>query len=180
MRYGKGPGGLIGLTLNEQSVKKWAYGLHICTEIIRDLAEMRSNDDSKDVLVHKEEMPSRLKSDNCDRSKIRIKLEQCINPLEPTQHPANLVNVSTGYINKSNAVNVEQAIDIGCQQMQTFVENFPDCFHKTISKQVHMLKSEKKGIHLGHTQVFNTEAIYARIMYLISLGQTTLQNCIKA
>ncbi len=45
MRYGKGPGGLIGLTLNEQSVKKWAYGLHICTEIIRDLAKMRSNDD---------------------------------------------------------------------------------------------------------------------------------------
>ncbi len=121
-------------------------------------------------------MPSRLKSDNCDRSKIRIKLEQCINPLEPTQHPANLVNVSTGYINKCNAVNVEQAIDIGRQQMQTFVEKFPDSFHKTISKQVHMLKSEKKGIHFGHTQVFNTEAIYARIMCLISLGQTTLQT----
>ena len=31
MRYGKGP--LIGLTLNEKSVKIWAYGLHICTEI---------------------------------------------------------------------------------------------------------------------------------------------------
>ena len=31
MRYGKGPGGLIGLTLNEKSVKIWAYGLHICT-----------------------------------------------------------------------------------------------------------------------------------------------------
>ncbi len=62
-------------------------------------------------------------------------------------------------VKKCNAVNVEQAIDIGRQQMQTFVENFPDSFHKTISKQVHMLKSEKKGIHLGHTQAFNTEAI---------------------
>ena len=179
MRYGKGPGELIGLTLNEKSVKIWAYGLHICTEIIHDLDEMRSNDCSKDVQIHKEEITSRLRSDCCDRDKIRIKLEQCINRLEPTQHPVTLVNIATGYVDKSSAVNVEKAIEIGCRQMKKFVQEFPDSFHKTISKQVHMLKSEKKGVQIGDIQNFNTEAIYARIMCLLSIGQTTLETALK-
>ena len=182
MRYGKGPGGLIGLRLNEKSVKIWAYSLHICTEIIHDLDEMRSNDCSKDVQIHKEEMPSRLRSDCCNRDKIGIKLEQCINPLEPAQHPAPLVNIATGYVDKSSALNVEKAIEIECQQMKKFVQEFPDSFHKIISKQVHMLKSEKKGVQIGDIQIFNTEAIYARIimMCLLSLGQNNTRNCIEA
>ena len=40
-------GGLLDLTLNEKSVKKWAYDLHICTEIIHDLEKMRTKDDPK-------------------------------------------------------------------------------------------------------------------------------------
>ena len=57
-----------------------------------------------------------------------------------------LVNISTGYVDQSDVVNVEKAIEIGCQQMKKFVKEFPDSFHKTISKQVPMLKSERKGI----------------------------------
>jgi len=34
-RYGKGPGRMIGLTLNEKSVRKWAFGLNICMKIFR-------------------------------------------------------------------------------------------------------------------------------------------------
>ena len=33
MRYGKGPRGVIGLTLKQESVKQWANGLHLCTQI---------------------------------------------------------------------------------------------------------------------------------------------------
>ena len=137
----------------------WSSYLYID---IHDLDEMRSNDCSKDVRIHKEEMPSRLRSDCCDHDKIRIKLEQCINPLESTQHPVTLVIIVTGYVDKSSAVNVENAIEIGCQQMKKLIQEFPDSFHKTISKQVHMLKSEKKGVQIGDIQSFNTEAIYAR------------------
>jgi len=63
-------------------------------------------------------MRSRLISDCCDCDKVRIKLDQYINPLEPAQQPVTLVNASTGCVDKSNVVNVEKAIEIGCQQMK--------------------------------------------------------------
>ena len=34
MRYRKGPGGLIGLTLKPNVVKKWAYSLHAFTQVL--------------------------------------------------------------------------------------------------------------------------------------------------
>jgi hypothetical protein len=37
MMYGKGPDGVIGLTLKESSIKQWANSLHICTKIFADL-----------------------------------------------------------------------------------------------------------------------------------------------
>ena len=81
----------------------------------------------------------------------------------PTLHPVTLVIIATGYVDKSSAVNVEKAIEMGCRQMK-FVQEFPDSFHKTISKQVHILKSEKKGVQIGDIQIFNTEAIYACVI----------------
>ena len=68
----------------------------------------------------------------------------CINALEPTQQPVTLVNIATEYADKSGVVNIEKAIEIWCQQMKKFVKEFPDSIHKIISKQVHMLKSEKE------------------------------------
>ena len=50
MRYGKGPGGLIGLTLKP----KEAYGLKTCIGIIKDLEQMRESIAEKHQLVHKE------------------------------------------------------------------------------------------------------------------------------
>ena len=53
MRYGKGPGGIAGVTLKLGVVKKWANSLHICTEILKDLDEMRDREISKDLEFHK-------------------------------------------------------------------------------------------------------------------------------
>ena len=39
--YGKGPGGIVGVTLKSGVVKKWSNSLHICTEILKDLDEIR-------------------------------------------------------------------------------------------------------------------------------------------
>ena len=38
MRYGHGPGGLIGITLKPSVLNRWALSLHICSRLIKDLA----------------------------------------------------------------------------------------------------------------------------------------------
>ena len=53
MRYGKGPGGIAGVTLKLGVVKKWANSLHICTKILKDLDEMRDREISIDLEFHK-------------------------------------------------------------------------------------------------------------------------------
>ena len=73
MKYGKGPGGLIGITLNPVTVKKWANSLHICTQLLKDLDDMRTADTTKEKIFHKDEMKSRMESDGKDRSKIKKK-----------------------------------------------------------------------------------------------------------
>ena len=70
IKYGKGPGGLIGVTLNTTTVKKWINGLHICTRILENLDTMREEVASKEENYHKEEMRSRIESEAQDRMKI--------------------------------------------------------------------------------------------------------------
>ena len=41
VRYGKGPGGIVGVTLQPNVVKKWANSFHITTQILKDLEDMR-------------------------------------------------------------------------------------------------------------------------------------------
>ena len=110
MKYGKGPGGLIGVTLPQRSVKKWAYSLHVTTQILKDLEVMRERKSVKDITVHKEEKPGRLKSDANDRENLRVKFEQCIDPLDGKSHPNEIVNISTGALNKDPTVNVELSL----------------------------------------------------------------------
>ena len=74
---------------------------------------------------------------------------------------------------------VEKAVDLWCQQIKSFVKELPSGFHKAIPKQVRLLKSQKKGVCIGDVEIFNTEAIYARIMRPITLGQTTLETALK-
>ncbi len=35
MRYGHGPGGLVGITLNQSALKRWALSLHTCSRLIK-------------------------------------------------------------------------------------------------------------------------------------------------
>ena len=55
MRYGHGPGGLIGITLKESAVKRWALSLHICSRVLQYLHQMRDASDETEVSSHKEE-----------------------------------------------------------------------------------------------------------------------------
>ena len=102
MRYGNGPGGFTGVTLKPKAVQKWANSLHIRTHVLKDLDKMRDRDFLKEKIVHKEEMPSRIKADEVDREKIRRMLESCVNPLVPSRHPETLFNIQSGNIAHEN------------------------------------------------------------------------------
>ena len=131
MRYGKGPGGLIGLTLKPNVVKNWAYNLQTSTQILQNLEKMRKKSENKEKLVHKEEGTGRIKADSTDRENLRTKLEMTIHPLHPEQHNRELVNIASGKISKDVDINVDDALQIGTQQMKQFERDFPSGFHTT-------------------------------------------------
>ena len=60
MRYGHGSCCLIGITLNEKTVHRWAMSLHICSRLMKDMANLKDSS-SEDITSHKEELASQIK-----------------------------------------------------------------------------------------------------------------------
>ena len=60
MHYGHRSGGLIGITLNKKAVHRWAMSLHICSRLMKDMADLKDSS-SVDITSHKEELASRIK-----------------------------------------------------------------------------------------------------------------------
>lgn len=180
MRFGKGDGGLVGVTLKPKSVKIWAYSLHSCTLLLHDLHTM-SDEYPKRNMMHKEEMPARIKSDAADRLKLRKKLEDCINPLDSKNHPEELVNVASGRINTDPTINAELAIIIGSKQTASFIQKLPGGFYETLNleEKVKCLVPPQRGMKIGETEVINTEAVYHRIIGLLATDHVTLKDVIK-
>ena len=167
MRHGHGRSGIIGITLKPETLKTWAYSLHTCNGIERDLDDMRTDEKQPEQTHHKEEMNSRIKADAKDRHVLRDKLELCIDPLDADQHPSDgLVNIDSGRIVANPLVNVDNAVYLGSQQLQAFEKSWPAGFHDTIPKLVHTMALPLKHIEVGDTKVFDTEVIYARAMGL--------------
>ena len=117
MRYGHSAGGIVGITLNPNALKRWAFSMHICTQLAKDVEDMREGSPVDVVTTHKEEKPSRITSDHEDRAKLRQKLQICIDPLDCGDHPSDIVNVVIGRVG-SKEVNVDDAVTIGHRQMQ--------------------------------------------------------------
>ena len=175
MRYGKGPGGIVVVTLKPGVVKKWANSLHICTQILKDLDNMRDRETLKSLEFHKEEAKGRMKSDEEDRAGLRNTLKKCINPLETEVD--GLVNIYNGI--KVQGSNVYESVKLGEQQRQQFESSWPDDFYNVIKKEVKTMKSGKKCSKSGEIEVFNTELIYSRVMCLLSIGRITLEDVLK-
>lgn len=57
IRHGHGPQGLAGLTMNQSAVSRWALSLHKCSQLLKDVADMKDRN-YKDDERHKEEMES--------------------------------------------------------------------------------------------------------------------------
>ena len=66
IKYGKSLGGLISITLQQRSVKKWAYSLHVSTQLLHGFDKMRDEEHRK-VTVLKEEKLGRIKADKLEK-----------------------------------------------------------------------------------------------------------------
>ena len=117
MRYGHGPRGIIGITLKPETLKTWALGLHICSRLEQDIADITEGERVTSQETHEEETTARIRSDAKDRESIRIKLELCIDPLNPSSHPSNIVNIVSGKV-ADDAVNAQDAVSIGTEAMK--------------------------------------------------------------
>lgn len=163
MRYGHGPGGIIGITLKPETRKTWALGLHICCRLEQDITDLTGNNQVECQETHKEETKARLKSDGTDRESIRNKLALCIDPLNPASHPSNIVNIVSGQV-ADNTVNVQDAVSIGTASMKEFEKSWPEGFHNTISKKVKTISDSQKHVNVGKEKVYDCTVIYSRVI----------------
>ena len=179
MKIGKGPSGLIGVTTQERTVKVWANGHHLCSNLLSELDNLRSSD-SKDRTKHNEEGYGRIKADQIDRKKLQDNLEKCIHPLQVDTHKNwnTLVNIYTGE-EVGEDVNVNKAVEIGQKQMKEFCSSLPQGFRERLSTKVKSMAESKKTKQISVVAPFNTELISSRVLYLLGNSQpdfTTLFN----
>ena len=112
-------------------------------------------------------MKSRIKSDEQDKQELRQKLELCIDPLDPEQHPPEgLVNVVTVMVVDQPSVSSHNAVQLGKTKMERFENAWPESFHETIPRVVTTMSVSRKHLKVGQINVFDTETIYARAMGL--------------
>ena len=88
-----GPGGIVGIRLNEHVLCRWALSLLICSRLTKDIADLKEAT-LVEVAHHKEQSTSRIKADSDDRNAIRAKLGTCVDPLDVSQCQ-NLINIVT-------------------------------------------------------------------------------------
>ena len=139
------------MTLKPSTLKKWAYSMDICSQLVQDLGDMAEGNTETEVIFHKEEKPARIRSDADDRKKIRLKLENCINPLDPTDHPDDIINIVTGR-KGPKTVNAPRAVEIGKAQMQSFERSWPEVFNAPLSKEELLYGCDQKS-HTSGTRV---------------------------
>ena len=175
MRYGKGPGCLVGVTLKPSTVKRWALSLHTTSRVESDIDEMRYVQRTREETTHKEEMSGRIASDANDRGDIQQKLEMCIDPFNSDNHPDGIVNIVTGRI-APDIVNVDNSVAMGKEQMKQFDTGWPATFYEPLSNKVVTMSVTKKRVKLGSADCFDTNLIYSRVMGLMSSRDIDLKD----
>ena len=94
-----------------------------------------------------------------------------IHPLKPHQHGSGLINIASGKLSRDSDINADNSLEIGTKQMESFSEGLPTTFGGGIKKNVVFMRSENKCAKVGDIPVYATEALYARIMCLMSMGR---------
>ncbi len=136
--------------------------MHTCSQLVQDVADMTDGYKQSEVMTHKEEKPSRIRSDSQDRQNIQDKLKTCIDPLD---HPNGLVNIVTGRV-VPDIVNAGKSVEIGRAQMNAYEQSWPSGFNDTLSKKVVTMSVTRKALKVGTTPVIDTNIIYCRVLIL--------------
>ena len=152
MRYGKGPGEIVGVTFQPNAIREWGNSLHITTQILKDCDDMREKARPKSQEFHKEEAKARRRTNEDDRAGIRKALEKCINPFQ--RDLKGLVNIYSGYFANKEA-NIRNSIKIGQEQRLKFQASWPDGFHSPINNEIETMKSCRKSVKAGEVEIFN-------------------------
>ena len=177
MKVGIGPTGVIGVTTNDRSVSIWSNNHHLCSELLTELSDLGSKQQTHDP-KHKKEGTRRIKWDADDRSKIRSALNKCIHPLLVETHASNvLVNIYTGE-ESTKSVNVNKAAEIGKKQMDEFQDNPPDAFRKTLTTKVVLMTSlkDKKTIQKAEKGDYNEDLIFSCVLHLLVTNQIDFKD----
>ena len=165
MRYGHGPSGIIGSTLNESTLAIWAFSHSTLAQLANDIDEIKDGKRENVVITHKEERNPRIKEDSDDRKNLRETLSTCIDILDPSHHPdTGIINVFSGRIIDDPSLNAHDAVVIGAAEQQAFESKWPASFHCRIAKKVKNMATSTKT-DFGHERVrgsIDTEFIYAR------------------
>ena len=164
---------IVGDTNSADTVDIYAYSVHDCIAIDRDLERIRNGEETKTQTTHKDETASAISADGKKREKIREKLSISIDPLDAEQHPVGLlVNIVTGEVMQNESINVDNALEIGEQQRQMFEYEWPESFHQTISKNVVTMTRDRRAVNVNGVHIIDTGIFYARAMGLHASGRT--------
>ena len=112
-----------------------------------------------------------------DRARLRKFPENCIDPLDSSKHPPQLVNVYSGMLTEE--ADVFNAVCIGEEKMKLFEDSLPEGFYLPISKAVTTMSVGKKSLRIQDVEVYNTEIIYMRVMGLLNTGMVMLEDVLK-
>ena len=119
-------------------------------------------------LYHKEEAKARIQADAKDRAGLRRKLDSCIDPMDSKAHPeGSIVNIVSGKLAPAS-VNVENSVMIGETMLEDYEKTWPEGFNSTISKKVETMAASCKFVKIGDSKVYNLNAIYSRVIALLS------------
>ena len=121
MRYGHSQGGLTGITKNDNATQRWSISLHTYSSLISYITAMW-NQMYQTLAHYKEETPGKIQADAADRHKLREKLAQCTNSLDPNDHPPALFNIATGMLAEPS-MNIHRALQIWTSSMNHLLTN---------------------------------------------------------
>ena len=142
-------------------------------DTIREIHEIR-------ITTHKEEKNGRMEADLIDKVKLQNFLETCLHPLNCSNHPERtLCNIHTGHLSGLK-INVKKSVEIGTKQMVSFQRSLRDGFRSTIKKEtITTTETGKSGRKNKTVEVYNTEIIFSRVMYLLSAGHIQMEDLFK-
>ena len=175
----KGSNGIIGKTTKPRTLQIWVKSQHSCSEVLESLDSIREIHEIR-MTTHKEERDGRMKADLIDKVKLQNVLETWLHPLNCSNHPeSTLCNIYTGQLSGIK-VNVNKSVAIGTKQMVSYQGSLPDGFRSTIKKEVVTMKETgKSGTKNKTVEVYNTEIIFSKVMYLLSAGHIQMEDLFK-